>query len=126
MGRSDGIFRWIMGMYDYVFINLEMLPLSIEEKQRLGPNHFFQTKSLERQMDNVVITDDGRLLLNDDLVDWDDELYKGHDITDAFTRIVHDAVELPYDGDFEFYTIGYRFRARFVKGRLVAIEKVER
>ena len=103
-----------MGMFDTLYINIEKLPISDEEKQLIDTNQDWQTKSLKRLLSKVYITDDGELKLS--IFNFEDSKY-------------NDELEtLLYDGCVNFYTnIGnddlnwYEFNAIFINGKLNSI-----
>lgn len=108
-----------MGMFDTIFVNFDLLPISKEEKQ-LMPREDFQTKSLEKCLLFYRITDDGFLEYEDSPNFEEDKqilLKEGN-----WVRVddIH--------GYVSFYVMcsdrkWYEFVAKFTDGRLVEIFK---
>jgi len=104
----------IMGLFDYVDIDINKLPLSDEEKELIGAEKVFQTKDLKCLMSRVEITQEGRLLYIEE--------YSGKG----------DLKDMNYHGVFNFYTSvegipkrhWFEFNAKFTDGNLVGIERI--
>lgn len=88
-----------MGMFDKVKCDFEMQEKEIQEAE-------FQTKDLSCNLDDYVITKDGRLLL----------VSQGED------------TDLEFHGDLNFYTVikktWFEFTARFTEGKLQWIKRI--
>lgn len=54
-----------MGMFDYLYIDTEMLPVSKEEKEAIGKNPGWQTKDWDCILTEIYITNDGELKVNE-------------------------------------------------------------
>ena len=122
-----------MGMFDYVIISTDMLPVSDEEKIRIGSNPGWQTKSLDNLLSEVYINDSGELnILNFDLeeipkdvltIDEDNILSRSF----GDMRRINERLDfISYTGTVVFYTSvsedWYEFTATFVLGKLVSLE----
>ena len=53
-----------MGMFDYLFIDTKMLPVSDEEKILIGNEPGWQTKDFDNILTEIYITNDGELKIN--------------------------------------------------------------
>ena len=88
-----------MGMFDKLQCDFKLQEKEIQENE-------FQTKDLACNLDNLLITKEGRLLLLDD----------GGNI------------DLEFHGDLIFYTdtkkSWYEFKARFTEGKLQWIKRI--
>lgn len=126
-----------MGMYDYLFIDTNKLPISEQEKEELGSEPGWQTKDFDNLLTEVYITDEGELKINR----WE---YKNVPLEErpfpdgegllslvgSLQRINERLETVPLTGPVRFYTGGgmekwYEFVAFFVKGFLLQIEKIE-
>jgi hypothetical protein len=100
-----------MGMFDELLCEYELPDKEVQDE-------VFQTKSLDRLMDNYTITREGKIILHRA---WGDK--------DA--PVSH--LEIPYHGEIRFYTsLGdgrrykrFEYRARFTSGRLESITRLE-
>ena len=121
-----------MGMYDYLFINTNKLPISDEEKDNLGVTPGWQTKDFDCLLTDIHITDDGEILISKCVyieVPKKDRLYpNANGLKGLFGSIVKDSEHFEkvlYDGCVEFYTNindeFYEFKAIFVSGKLQSI-----
>jgi hypothetical protein len=122
-----------MGMYDYLFINTDKLPVSDEEKKIIGDNPGWQTKCLDCELTEVYITDDNELKVNkyelqstppEERPFPNDEGLKG--LMGSLKRINERLENIPYNGIINFYTniqkeYWYEFNAKFIDGKLVEI-----
>jgi hypothetical protein len=111
-----------MGMFDTVYINSSLLPVTAQEQERLRKIDF-QTKSLDSRLADVYITDEGYLEMVDSpfMADGDSDneegkpLYKRYRLADA-------------TGQLDFYTSlddqWYQFQATFDEGKLIRIKKI--
>lgn len=98
-----------MGMFDYVKINKDKLPIDDECRKKLKYTTSFQTKDFDCLLETIEIMDDGRLKI--------DKPYGNLDLSS-------------FDGEFTFYTYTeahdwIQFFAYFEKGQLIKIEKVK-
>ena len=121
-----------MGMFDTIFINNNMLPISDEEKKLIGETMEWQTKDLDCALSEVHITDDGQLIV----YRWDLECVPKEErpYPDAdgllglrgIMRRVNERLEvIHHHGYIKFYSfVGgkwYQFSAKFTDGRLESI-----
>lgn len=100
-----------MGMFDYLFIDIEMLPISDEIKEKVGDNPGWQTKSLDSTLSDVYITNEGELMVN-------------------FRYTSNEKTKLQYHGYLNFYTFidkeFFEFTAKFTDGKLIEIVRNEK
>lgn len=124
-----------MGMYDYLKIKTDMLPISDKEKKALGSDKKWQTKDFECILSTAVITENGKLRFKTFRYEWD------KNFTSALTKITGKKGALvttderwvdlkDYHGIVNFYTIDdnntwYEFNAKFTDGQLVEIIRVD-
>jgi hypothetical protein len=122
-----------MGMYDYLFINTDKLPVSDEEKKIIGDNPGWQTKCLDCELTEVYITDDNELKVNkyelqptplEERPFPNGEGLKG--LIGSLKRVNERLENIPYNGTINFYTniqkeYWYEFNAKFIDGKLVEI-----
>lgn len=122
-----------MGMYDTVKINTDKLPVSDQEKARIGNAPGWQTKDLYCEMTEIYITDEGELKIMEfelEVVPKEQRPYpnaKGLMSLQGSLREVNKRfVTVNYRGCINFYGhIGddwYEFMAKFTDGKLVSIE----
>jgi hypothetical protein len=122
-----------MGMFDYVIISTDMLPVSDEEKIRIGSNPGWQTKSLDNLLSEVYINDSGELnILNFDLEEIPKDvltIVEDSILSRSFgdMRRINERLDfISYTGTVVFYTSvsedWYEFTATFVLGKLVSLE----
>lgn len=52
-----------MGMFDYLIIDTDRLPLSDSDKKKIGKNPGWQTKDLDCTLSTAEITSDGRIAI---------------------------------------------------------------
>jgi hypothetical protein len=117
-----------MGMFDYVHVNLEKLPLTDEEKKSLGANPSFQTKHFDCILTNIRITDDGELEIDRFDYGFDKDSFNAFGIKGCLTHENERTEKIPYHGYFNFYTHNKKkewieFNAKFTDGKLVEITK---
>lgn len=123
-----------MGMYDNLYINPKQLPISEEEKGLFEQlNLDWQTKSLNCDLTEVYITENGELKINK----WqyetvpkeerpypDDEGLKG--MIGCLRRKDEHLENINYTGIVNFYTNikkdWWEFNAKFLDGKLISIE----
>lgn len=121
-----------MGMFDTIFINNNMLPISDEEKKLIGENPNWQTKDLDCDLSEIYITDNGQLTINRwelECVPKEERPYPDADGLRGLIgsmRRVNERLEVIYHhGYIKFYSsVGgkwYQFLAKFTDGRLESI-----
>lgn len=120
-------------MFDYLKVNINLLPLTDKEKVDLGNNPEWQTKSFECMLSTAEITDEGNLRFLNFKYEWDENVKSGmFQLTGEMGGLVikdEKWVELDsYHGYVNFYTnvnnIWYEFDAKFTDGKLVEIKRV--
>lgn len=126
-----------MGMFDYLFIDTKMLPVSDEEKIIIVDEPGWQTKDFENVMTEIYITNDGELKINR----WEYEVVpkeeRPHPDDDGIAGLVgslrrsNERLEtIPHHGYVRFYTSisgkWYEFNAKFTDGKLVEIKEEKR
>jgi len=125
-----------MGMFDRLYIDTNILPISEEEKLKLGKNPEWQTKSLDCELTEVYITDNGELKVNKfvyDVVEKKDRPYPNKDgilgLAGSLKRVNERLVTVKHDGIVNFYTDveneWFEFNAHFIDGILIYIKKHE-
>jgi len=125
-----------MGMFDYLFIDTNMLPISDEEKIIIGDEPGWQTKNFENIMTEIYITNDGELKINQ----WEYEVVpkeeRPHPDDDGLSGLVgslrrsnENLETIPHHGYVNFYTSiskkWYEFNAKFTDGKLVEIKRTK-
>jgi hypothetical protein len=124
-----------MGMYDYLKISTNKLPLSDSEKLAIGENPNWQTKDFECKLSTAEITDDGKLKYLDFRYEWDENIKsRSFELTGKLGGLVtkdEHWIELnDFHGYIRFYgnvkNVYYEFKAKFTDGQLVNIERVSR
>lgn len=125
-----------MGMFDWLMINTDLLPVSDAEKRVIGDNPGWQTKDLDNAMFTANITDSKILTIERfdlDIVPKNERPYpqaKGLKGTIGMCKRVNETtVILDYNGILCFYSdVGndwYEFHAHFKNGRMINIKRVE-
>ena len=125
-----------MGMFDYVKIDFDMLPLTDEEKAKYYENKLsleFQTKDFDCEMTEIHITKDGELKINR----WEyeevpkeerpypnDEGLKG--LFGSLRRKNERLETVNYHGYVYFYSMDLEFSAKFTDGKLVEIKRIDK
>lgn len=125
-----------MGMFDSLYINTDMLPISDKEKELIGGNVEWQTKSYENMLTAIFITDDG--LLEVDQFELEEvpkeERPNPHDegilgLMGSLKRVNERRELITYHGIINFYTSvkgkWYSFNAKFTNGKLESIESTD-
>lgn len=120
-----------MGMFDTLYVNLNLLPLSDEECEFLGENCSFQTKEFDCDLTEVYITDDGELKINRWEYDTVPKEERPHPdapddsllaLAGSLKRVNQRLETIPYHGIFNFYTykdgVYFDFFAKFDNGKL--------
>ena len=122
-----------MGMYDHLYINTNILPISDVDKLRLGKNPNWQTKSLDCELTEIYIT--GEIKINKceyDVVEKKDRPYPNEDgilgLVGSLKIINEQLTTLKYNGIINFYTYvdedWFEFNAHFNNGILSQIIKI--
>ncbi len=121
-------------MFDYLFIDTNMLPISDEEKIIIGDEPGWQTKDFDNVMTEIYITNDGELKINQ----WEYETVpkeeRPHPDDDGIAGLVGSLRRsnerfktIPYHGYVKFYSSinreWYEFSAKFTDGKLIEIVK---
>lgn len=125
-----------MGMFDYLFIDTNMLPISDEEKIIIGDEPGWQTKDFDNVMTEIYITNDGELKINqweyedvpkEERPHPDDDGIKG--LFGSVRRSNESLETIPHHGYVIFYSSinreWYEFNAKFTDGKLVEIKRVK-
>ena len=125
-----------MGMFDYLFIDTNMLPISDEEKIIIGDEPGWQTKDFDNVMTEIYITNDGELKINqweyedvpkEERPHPDDDGIKG--LFGSVRRSNESLETIPHHGYARFYSSinreWYEFNAKFTDGKLVEIKRVK-
>jgi hypothetical protein len=119
-----------MGMFDYIIIDSQKLPVSSTEKELLK-NKTFQTKDLENCLLSYEITNENELMLHNikeektsKLIPVIREMDDEENVLDK--EIIHE--KIPFHGLLRFYTpinnTWYEFKAKFTDDKLVSIERI--
>ena len=122
-----------MGMFDTLYINTDMLPVSDLEKQIIGKNPEWQTKCFDCELTEIYITDDGDLKINRwkyKEVPKKDRPYPNDNgllgLSGSLRRDEEHLETIPHNGVVNFYSdiVGdwYEFYAKFTNGKLESIE----
>jgi hypothetical protein len=118
-----------MGMFDTLYVNLNLLPITGEEQEFLEKDCSFQTKDFDCDMTEIYITDEGELKINRfEYVEVPKE-NRPHPNDDGFLGMagslkrVNERLEtIPYHGIVNFYTYkdktSFEFFAKFDNGKL--------
>lgn len=97
-----------MGMFDSLYINIDKLPISEEEKKMFSPNEEFQTKDFDCELKVYRITDDGFLEKEEYDQRYDPEaesvISKLSGTKGAIVFENQRTVRVDYTGDLHFYT----------------------
>ena len=124
-----------MGMYDYLKINVDLLPISTEEKNRLRDRCEWQTKDLDCTLTEVVVTDDEHLTISRweyEEVPLEERPYPNDtgflSLAGSLRRVNKRMESVNHHLFVNFYTdvddIWYEFKAEFNHGKLIKIEIV--
>lgn len=122
-----------MGMFDTLIINTDKLPVSDEEKARIGKNPGWQTKDFDCEMTVIYITDDGELKIKEFEYEVVPKEQRPHPnakgimgLQGSLREVNVRLVTEPHHGNVNFYNrIGddwYEFNTKFTDGKLVSIE----
>lgn len=122
-----------MGMFDYLFIDTNMLPVSEEEKRIIGNKPGWQTKDFDCSLTEIYITGDGFLKINrwkyievpkEERPYPNDDGIKG--LMGSIRRSEEKLETVEHHGYVNFYSnVGddwYEFNAKFTDGKLVEIK----
>jgi hypothetical protein len=126
-----------MGMFDYLFIDTKMLPVSDEEKILIGNEPGWQTKDFDNILTEIYITNDGELKINRweyDVVPKEERPHPDDDgvlgLSGSLERTNVRLETIPHHGYVNFYTSiskkWYEFNAKFTDGKLVEIKEEKR
>ena len=121
-----------MGMFDKLYISIDKLPISDQEKQRIGVNPEWQTKDLDCTLTEVHITDEGELKINRwnyKEVPKNERPYPVEDglrgLYGSLRRENERLETIPHHGYINFYANindeWYEFNAKFTDGKLESI-----
>jgi hypothetical protein len=120
----------IMGMFDNLYVNSNMLPVSEIEVEKLK-NAEWQTKSLECIMTEIYITENGKLEVTEfdyETVPKEERPYPDDDgikgVFGSIRRTNVRRISSNYNGEIIFYNSDYEFVALFDSGSLLTIKKV--
>jgi hypothetical protein len=128
--------KLLMGMFDYVIVNLDQLPITDKEKKFLGKTPDFQTKCFDCTLTEVYITDDGELQIRrfeHEIVPVEERPYPDRDDLlglCGMLREINVRLEvIPFHGYFNFYTTlenneWLEFTAKFTDGKLQYVERL--
>ena len=121
-----------MGMFDTLYVNLNLLPITSEEQEFLGEDCSFQTKNFDCELTEIYITDEGELKINrfeyedvpkEERPHPNDEGLLG--LAGSIRRINERFETISYHGIINFYTsvndVWYEFYANFDNGKLDVI-----
>lgn len=131
-----------MGMFDHLFIDTDMLPVSEEEKIKLGKDKEWQTKDFDCILTEIYITRDGELKINTwnyEEVPKEERPYPDDDgimgLIGSLRRVNEELKTLNHHGRVRFYSyLGdpnddsmewYEFEAKFTDGKLVEIKRIK-
>lgn len=120
-----------MGMFDTLYVNINLLPLTSEEQEFLGENCSFQTKEFDCELTEIYITNDGELKINRweyDVVPKEERPYPDAPsdsllaLAGSLKRVNQRLETIYYHGTFNFYTfkddVYFEFFAKFDSGKL--------
>ena len=121
-------------MYDTIFINKEMLPVSDEDKKRIPDNNVWQTKSFDNDMSEYYITDDGGInqnIFQYESVPKEERPYPNDNgilgLAGSIRKIDEKIVPIEYHGIVKFYSNvdkeWFEFEAKFTDGKLINIKR---
>lgn len=123
-----------MSMFDSLFININKLPITEEERIVIGDKKEWQTKDFDCELTEIYITDDDELKINrweyetvpkEERPYPDDDGLKG--LFGCIKRVNERLETIPYHGIINFYgkhnNDWFEFFAKFTDGKLVSISK---
>ena len=124
-------------MFDYLFIDTKMLPVSDEEKIIIGDEPGWQTKDFDNILTEIYITDDGELKISRwecETVPKEERPYLDDDgiagLVGSLRRGNIKLETIPHHGYVNFYTSiskkWYELNAKFTDGKLVEIKEEKR
>jgi len=122
-------------MFDYLFIDTNLLPITKEEKELIGENHEFQTKDFDRELTEIYITNEGEVKVNRfemEEVPKEERPYMNEvgifNLFGSIRRVNERLETINHHGYVRFYTnVGetwFEFSAKFTDGKMVNIERV--
>jgi hypothetical protein len=125
-----------MGMFDYLFIDKNMLPISDEEKIIIGDEPGWQTKDFDNVMTEIYITNDGELKINRweyEVVPKEERPYPDDDgikgMAGSLRRSNEKLEVIPHHGYVRFYSSinreWHEFNAKFTDGKLIEIKRIK-
>jgi len=122
-----------MGMFDNLIISTDKLPITDEEKLKIGNNPGWQTKDFDCDLTEIYITDEGELKINR----WNYETVPKKErphpkaegllgLIGSLRRVNEHLETILYHGYVNFYSSingdWYEFFAKFTNGKLECIE----
>ena len=118
-----------MGMFDTLYVNVNLLPITNEEQELFEEDCSFQTKDFDCELSEIYITDDGELKINRFEYEEVPKEERPHPDVDGLMslagslRRINERLEtIPYHGIVNFYTqvnnVWYEFFAKFDDGKL--------
>jgi hypothetical protein len=114
-----------MGMYDYLHISTDSLPVTDEEKKLIGDNPGWQTKDLDCTLTEAKITETGELQIRRFTTRWDNTKKNALGFNGILVEENTRIETVPIHGFISFYSdIGetwYEFRAKFTDGKMVEL-----
>ncbi len=124
-----------MGMFDYLYIDKKMLPISKKDKKALGTKPDFQTKDFDLMLSTIIITKDGFLIQRKFEYGWDSTKKNAFGSMGVLTNEnKRDVVLNEFSGSVNFYTTidsyppdedWFEFNAIFKDGKLKEITRVK-
>lgn len=124
-------------MFDSLEINVDLLPISTEEKEKLRKHKpQWQTKSFDCTLTTVYITDEGSLLISRweyEEVPKEERPYPNDTgvlgLAGSIKRVNQRLEPIDFHGSANFWSdvesVWYEFTAKFTDGKLVQIERVK-
>lgn len=119
-----------MGMYDYLKINTNKLPLTEKERAKYGNRFNFQTKDWDCKLAVLEVTDEGELVYHNFDYGWDNSQINALGTNGVLTEENKRVEKIPYHGFLNFYDYidetdkWFEFNAKFTDGKLVEIIRV--
>lgn len=114
-----------MGMFDYLHINVDKLPVSDEEKNLIA-GKAWQTQDLDCTLTDIHITDEGELTIRRFTYGWDETQKNGFGTFGVLFEENVRTETILHHGDVNFYNSinkdWYEFTAKFTNGKLESIE----
>jgi hypothetical protein len=119
-----------MGLFDTIQVRIPINEIDYSDKE-------FQTKSFDPAVDHYIITQEGRLLIENAKfisIPEEERYYYGKPewnerpvcrIAGSIKRVVLGLKDTNYHGDIIFYNSEIEFKARFTNGELEWIEEIK-